>query len=300
MDIASLPLVSVYLPTRGRPQLLERAVRSVLAQTWKKIELIVVVDGPCPATENILEAIGAEDLGEMRLLVRILPEPRGACIARNEALQLASGVYVTGLDDDDYFLPERIEELVSTFDATTSSFLATGYLRVHGIGIRDTGRELVYPRWQTIHLRQLMRSNVVGNQIFTTLDRMRGVGGFDETLPAWQDYDCWLRLLQAYGPASTTNDCSYVQDLCSGHEQRISADMTRVDYAIELFEHKHRAVGDWAFPSFVRMNRAFYGGDVLSLSDLVVILVVDPHWFVPALRHYLGGKFRKTGSARRC
>ena len=294
MDSALPPLVSVYLPTRGRPQLLERAVRSVLAQTWKRIELIVVVDGPCLATKALLEAIGAEDLGEMRLLVRVLPEPMGACAARNEALRLASGTYVTGLDDDDYFLPERIKGLVSAFDLTSSSFVSTGYLRLHGIGSRETWQQRVRPRWQTIHLRQLMRSNVVGNQIFTTLDRMRGVGGFDETLPAWQDYDCWLRLLQAYGPASTVNDCSYVQDLCSGHEQRISADLTRVDRAIELFERKHRAVGDMAFSSFVRMNRAFYGGDVLSLSDLVMILVVDPRWFVPALRHYLGGKFRKN------
>ncbi|HEY1501400.1 MAG TPA: glycosyltransferase family 2 protein [Acidobacteriaceae bacterium] len=98
------PLVSAVIPTRNRPQLLTSAIRSVLRQTWWNMEAIVVVDGPDPATAACLDTIT-----DARLRVVFLTEHRGGCDARNAGVRAARGEWIAFLDDDDEWLPEKIE-----------------------------------------------------------------------------------------------------------------------------------------------------------------------------------------------
>ncbi|GAA0798999.1 glycosyltransferase family 2 protein [Spirilliplanes yamanashiensis] len=97
------PEVSVVVPTRGRPDLVTRAVRSALAQTMDAVEVIVVVDGPDDATVAALAAIGDD-----RLRVVPLAESGGAPHARNVGAAHARAEYTAFLDDDDEFLPEKL------------------------------------------------------------------------------------------------------------------------------------------------------------------------------------------------
>lgn len=97
------PEVSVVIPTFSRPELVTRAVRSALAQTVDKIEVIVVVDGPDEATRNGLEAVG-----DPRLRVVGLPAPGGAPNARNVGVREARAPWTALLDDDDEWLPEKL------------------------------------------------------------------------------------------------------------------------------------------------------------------------------------------------
>ena len=99
-----IPLVSAIIPTRNRPNLVCRAVRSVLSQSLQELECIVVIDGPDPATVTALQAI--ED---QRLHLVILKENVGGCEARNTGTRAAKGEWVAFLDDDDEWLPERLE-----------------------------------------------------------------------------------------------------------------------------------------------------------------------------------------------
>ena len=94
--------VSAVIPTRGRPDLVVRAVRSALAQTYEELEVIVVVDGPDPATEEALH-----QLEDKRLKVIPLPQAVGAGQARNIGAQSAEGDWIAFLDDDDEWLPEK-------------------------------------------------------------------------------------------------------------------------------------------------------------------------------------------------
>jgi glycosyltransferase involved in cell wall biosynthesis len=98
------PEVSVVIPTCNRPDLASRAVRSALAQTYEDLEVIVVIDGPDPATE---EALGA--IPDARLRVLPLPRQGKAPNARNQGTRAATGRWTAFLDDDDEWLPEKLE-----------------------------------------------------------------------------------------------------------------------------------------------------------------------------------------------
>ena len=98
------PLVSVVIPTCNRPGLLACAIRSVLRQSWSHLEVIVVVDGPDRATEMLLDGFA-----DPRLRIFLLPERCGGSAARNVGICAARGEWVAFLDDDDEWLPKKIE-----------------------------------------------------------------------------------------------------------------------------------------------------------------------------------------------
>jgi glycosyltransferase involved in cell wall biosynthesis len=107
------PLISAIIPTRNRPTLVLRAVRSVLAQTYSPLEIIVVVDGFDVATVNALSA-----LGEDKLSIVALPQSVGGSRARNTGVQHARGEWVAFLDDDDEWLPDKLQKQIAAAQVT--------------------------------------------------------------------------------------------------------------------------------------------------------------------------------------
>src|SRR5215470_6001035 len=101
-------LVSVVIPTLDRPKLLLRAIDSVLRQTHHEIELIVVVDRPDPGT---ISAVRSRDDPRLQLLVT--PHPLTAAGARNAGADHATGEWVAFLDDDDEWLPNKLERQIA-------------------------------------------------------------------------------------------------------------------------------------------------------------------------------------------
>jgi glycosyltransferase involved in cell wall biosynthesis len=129
--------VSAVIPTRNRPQLVQRAVRSALAQEYKDLEVVVVVDGPDHATENALA-----ELSDRRLRVIILPKPVGAASARNLGVRAAWGDWVAFLDDDDEWLPQKTA--LQMMAVQSSRFLYP--LASSQLIARTSRYELVWPR----------------------------------------------------------------------------------------------------------------------------------------------------------
>lgn len=109
------PQVSVVIPTRNRPDLLIRAVNSVLAQTADALEVVVVIDGP---DEDTVEALAG--LGDARVRPVPLPESGGAPNARNTGVKAARAPWVALLDDDDEWLPTKLA--VQLESAASSGF----------------------------------------------------------------------------------------------------------------------------------------------------------------------------------
>lgn len=101
----NMPLVSAVIPTRNRPNLVCRAVRSALGQTHTNLEVVVVVDGHDPLTLQTLEA-----LNEPRLRIIALDEGVGGSEARNIGVREAKGEWIAFLDDDDEWLPSKTEK----------------------------------------------------------------------------------------------------------------------------------------------------------------------------------------------
>ena len=98
-------LVTAVIPTRNRPELLLRAIASVLAQNCEQIEIVVVIDGPDATTEA---ALRAKANGRLRVIA--LPESVGGSDARNIGVQNARTEWIAFLDDDDEWLPGKIEK----------------------------------------------------------------------------------------------------------------------------------------------------------------------------------------------
>jgi glycosyltransferase involved in cell wall biosynthesis len=104
-ELNSLPLVSAVIPTYRRPELVLRAVNCCLAQTYPNMEVVVVVDGPDPEVEAVLAGVTDD-----RLQVVVNPVNSGQAQCRNLGVQRAKGEWIAFLDDDDLWLPEKIEK----------------------------------------------------------------------------------------------------------------------------------------------------------------------------------------------
>jgi glycosyltransferase involved in cell wall biosynthesis len=115
--MSNIPVVSVVIPTRNRPHLLMRAVRSALAQTLQQIEVVVVVDGPDPAT---IQALGA--IQDARVTVVALPRSVGGADARNIGVQNSQGEFIALLDDDDEWSREKIALQLEAARACSQKF----------------------------------------------------------------------------------------------------------------------------------------------------------------------------------
>lgn len=98
------PLVSVVIPTYHRPELVKRAVQSALGQTVNEVEAIVVIDGPDEATRSRLT-----EIDDTRLKVIELPTNQGSRAARNAGIAAAQSQWVAFLDDDDEWMPQKLE-----------------------------------------------------------------------------------------------------------------------------------------------------------------------------------------------
>lgn len=114
-----LPLVTVFIPTHNRAHLIRRAVLSVIDQTYKNIEIIIVNDGSSDNTPDVLNSLKLE-YNNIHIFQH--EKAKGACAARNLAIRNATGQYITGLDDDDEFLPHRITDFINSVN-----FLTLGY-----------------------------------------------------------------------------------------------------------------------------------------------------------------------------
>lgn len=190
-------LVSVYLPTRNRVELLSRAVRSVLAQSHADLELIVVDDASTDATPAYLAELASRD---ERVRTYRTESPRGAPHARNLAVRAARGEWVTGLDDDDEFATTRLAASVAVAGALETAGVAFSALYTQDEVITARGTSVTNKPCCT-RLEDLFRQNCMGNQVFVRKERLLDVGGYDEALPAWQDLDLAMRLVDRFGPA---------------------------------------------------------------------------------------------------
>lgn len=229
-----MPLVTVYMPTHNRVELLQRAVESVLTQTYENIELIIVDDKSTDSTPEYLEAISKKD---PRVRFFRNEENSGACVSRNKAIFAAKGEFITGLDDDDYFLEGHIASFLKKWSVKDKVTIAlyTNIYRKTSKGIKKA-----YKKIKKCKAEYLIHSNWLGNQVFTKTEYLIQSGGFDPDFPAWQDLDCWYSLLNTLeGIAESTQEYSYVLDISHPHERISNNKIDVVRLAYNIFRKKH-------------------------------------------------------------
>lgn len=133
----SKPLVSVVIPTFERPALVLQAVNSALRQTVSDLEIIVVIDGGDSATLTALESLS---LPQLRLVP--LEKQVGGSRARNEGVSIARGEWIAFLDDDDLWLPQKLQKQLAMARASNSSDPIVACKVV----ARTPGGDVVWPR----------------------------------------------------------------------------------------------------------------------------------------------------------
>jgi len=187
----SSPLVTVIIPTYNRCARLERAIDSVLAQTFTDYELIVVDDGSEDGTSGLLD--GYAD----RIKV-IRQENRGVSAARNTGILAAKGEFVALLDSDDSWLPGKLERQVAFFDACPEALIC----QTEEIWVRNGKR--VNPKKRHLKFSGMIFEKtlplclVSPSAVMLRRALIHEVGLFDESLPACEDYDLWLRITWKY------------------------------------------------------------------------------------------------------
>jgi glycosyltransferase involved in cell wall biosynthesis len=185
-----MPLVSIIVTTRNRSELLQKCLTSVICQTYKKLEIIVVDDASSDQTHDVIKAFQKID---NRILTLATKHPMGANVCRNKAIRLSNGDYIAGIDDDDEFLHFRIETLIKEYD-DSYAFITSNNLVVSDV---ETNWVSNIPR--RVSIDQMMHNNIVMNQGLIEKKRIIAVGLYDEELTACQDYDMWMRLMLKYG-----------------------------------------------------------------------------------------------------
>lgn len=113
-----MSLVSVVIPTRNRAELLERAIKSVLLQTYNNWEIIIVDDNSTDDTKLVVEKFNDDKIRYITLIGKT-----GGAAARNVGINNANGEYVAFLDDDDEWLPEKLKKQFDLFSASPEAVL---------------------------------------------------------------------------------------------------------------------------------------------------------------------------------
>lgn len=185
------PLISVYIPTYNRLELLKRAVQSVQNQTYKNFEIIIVDDNSSDGTQDFLVGLAKVD---SRIRYFFKDKNSGACVSRNIAINFAQGELITGLDDDDYFLPHRLEFFLDYWvNKKREDSIA---LFTSNIKSEKSNHAKEHSLFSKKYFKKddLLFANYVGNQIFTETKTLRQVSGFDESFCMWQDLELWYRV----------------------------------------------------------------------------------------------------------
>jgi len=127
------PLISVVIPTRNRPALVLRAIETALRQTYRPIQIVVVVDGPDEASVKALQNVQDEHLKIVALLENV-----GGSEARNTGVRESSGEWIAFLDDDDEWLPEKLEKQMALLQGLPNkhAFVACRFTERSGDEVR--------------------------------------------------------------------------------------------------------------------------------------------------------------------
>ena len=220
------PLVSIVIPTYKRPGTLARAIKSVLSQTYKNIEILVVDDNN-PNTEDrrLTHCVMDEFVDEFRIKYLEHPYNKNGSAARNTGANNANGEYVAFLDDDDEFLPEKIksqvermEMLDDTYGCCYSKYICkrNGELVSEGTENRE-GRLLLDALMRNLNI-------AAGSNLLIRKDVFVEIGGFDESFKRNQDLEILVKILRIRKIAYT----DVLGLIVNAHEQSHSIDFDLV------------------------------------------------------------------------
>ena len=229
------PTVSVIIPTYNRAYLIDRAIQSVLNQSYQDFEMIIVDDGSTDDTKEVVTEFQEQD---KRIRYIRHEKNKGGSAARNTGIKSAEGDYVAFLDDDDEWLPAKIEKQVVKFQ---DSLDEVGVIYSGFFYVSDKTGKVISESVPT--LRGNVYANLLSGCILgspTPLIRktcFQKAGLYDDTLPSAQDWDMWIRLSKYY-------EFDFIPEILAKHYihgGQISVDLNAKIRAREKLMRKYQA-----------------------------------------------------------
>ena len=227
-----MPKVSVIIITYNRAELLRSAITSVLNQTFQDFELIVVDDASQDNTAAVVQAFNDERIRYIRHETN-----KKEAGARNTGVQNAGGEYIAFLDDDDEWLPEKLQRQVDLLDkcAAIVGCVYTGYPKIDKV----TGKivDQIVPSKRGNIFEDMFIQNWVGTPSTVLIRKtcFEKVGLFDESIAFSLDYDMWIRISKEY-------QFEYIRDPLVNyyvHENKLSNDYELMIRGLEVFNKKY-------------------------------------------------------------
>lgn len=207
-----MPLVSVIIPTFNRRDVINEAIESVLQQSFKDFELIVADDGSTDGTGQLLEDYG----DTIRCLFQ---ENKGPAAARNLGIEKANGLYISFLDSDDMWLPDKLftqMDLILSNPDIKICYTDEIWIR-NGVRVNQKKRHKKYDG--RIFQYCLAMCIISPSSVLMHRDIFDHVGRFDENLMVCEDYDLWLRASLMY-PIHFINEPLIIKR--DGHSDQLS------------------------------------------------------------------------------
>lgn len=290
------PLVSVIIPTYNHARFVVQAVQSVLAQTYPHVEVIVVDDGSTDETAQVLEPFAGR--------IKVVKQANGGvAAARNHGFTFAQGHYLTFLDADDLFLPEKLARDVALLEADP----AVGVAYCSWFYVAEDGEQVLgelRPRQNGDLLEDLLlrRFHCVPGAATIRRTALEQVGLFDVNCAAAADTDLWVRLAYAgYRFASVDEPLFRYRSVAGSMSRQLTRqeqdEFTRLDtfFAAPNVRPEVQALRPRAYAVLLYeyASKYFHLGDVSKGRDylrqatvLCPALAQDADWLVAWLAAY--------------
>jgi glycosyltransferase involved in cell wall biosynthesis len=189
------PTVSVIIPTYNRANLVGKAIKSVLSQTYQDFEIIVIDDGSTDNTEEVIRSFKDKKVK----YIKKYKKNKGISVARNIGIKMARGKYIALLDSDDEWLPEKLDKQSKVLQSESPE---VGVVCSWSYNIDEKGNYIskrCLPKKGGYIYEDLLSTNPIS--VPTVLIRkecFNRVGLFDDLLNAQEDWDMWIRIAKYY------------------------------------------------------------------------------------------------------
>ncbi len=228
-----MPKVSVVIPTCNRPELLKKAIQSVLNQTYDDFEIIVVDDSGQRSAEGV-----AKNFANDKIKYIAHAQNRGGAAARNTGIKVAQGSYIAFLDDDDEWLAEKLKLQVEALDKSGAE---VGFCFTAVINITEQGEVAgqVPAGIADYHLRALRTfKGFLTVTLMVKAPVFEQVGLFDERFPSHQEPELMIRVTKKFKGIGLNQPLVRV-NMRPGHLQ-IGKDLSKRIAGREMILKKHQ------------------------------------------------------------
>lgn len=217
-----MPLISIIIPTFNRSQVLLRAINSVLNQTHKDFELIIIDDGSTDQTYDLLLALINDEK-----IKYFKSENSGVSAARNLGVKHSVGEYITFLDSDDEWLPHKLFDQINFLKLETEHRIVFGEEIWIRNGVRVNQKKIHQKSGGSIFKECVQQCFIAPSSVLMERSLFLEMNGFNEEFLVCEDYDLWLRISSLYKIGFIPHP---IITKHGGHDDQLSTKFVAMDF----------------------------------------------------------------------